>query len=215
MSPYQYPPFIRKFGAAMGLLVSGVAVLSLLAFFPSQSRILTAKIGVICAAISSLGLFIFCLRGPSISDITITAASLVEKIEIMLGLPVSGYVMFSLPHFSPNQPHVFSSEIGVICGLLSSVVVFNFCWAASFAYLTRKRNWSPNACYWVGMPFALLGGALLLVNFYSSDGPKPFLPLAIISLSGSTTALCRKLAFPSMSPEDFYTVPRPPSIFSR
>jgi hypothetical protein len=110
---------------SIGLLVSSVAIVSLLLFSASQPRILGSQIGIACAGLCSMAVFVFCLRTFRMDTVTATVASLSKKL-LVIGLPVSGYAIFSIMYYARQQPHLFSSEIGVMCGLICSFWVLIF-----------------------------------------------------------------------------------------
>jgi hypothetical protein len=109
-----------------GLLISAVAILSLLLFFPSQPKILPAQIGIVCAVFCSVALFSVCFRTPWMSPVT-EIASAFSHILVVAGLPISAFAVFSIMYYAYQLPHFLSSEIGVMCGLLCSFWVFIFC----------------------------------------------------------------------------------------
>ena len=95
-----------------------------------------------------------------------------EKILVLLGIAMSaaGFVWFVTTPDKPPARH-FSASCFNAAGL-SCLWLFTLGWAAVLAYLVRKRDWSPRACAFAGIPIFAAGVTLVFdqqfPTFFSS-----------------------------------------------
>lgn len=138
------PSFAHDLRKAAALLVSSVTVLSLVSSFPAQPKIFLPQLGIVCATLSALTMFVYFWTIQRGDNIPITEASPSQKAFAVFSVPVSLYAQFSLFHFAARLPHSWVPEIGMLGGVVCSLLVFTYCWAATFAYVmpvlgTRRK----------------------------------------------------------------------------
>ena len=131
--------------------------------------------------------------------------SLTTKILVVAGLLFSTSAVAWLALMPVNLPMVLD-RFGFISAFFCAAVTLMFCWGASAAYVARKLNWSPRACYMLGACFFGIPG--LACAFF---GDPPFSSRGTVLLCLSTFAgiVCRKLAYPELT-DDQATAPPPP-----
>ena len=141
-----------------------------------------------------------------VSPTKVLSASAGIKLAVLASLPISGIAWSWLYSLYP-QLHGVGLRSEWFCALTCVYAVFVSCWVASFAYIVRKRNWSPKTCHWAGWPF-LVFTLILWICGHAADASTP----AILSLA--TGAWCRKLAYPAITDKQMVRAePPPPGVF--
>jgi hypothetical protein len=197
-----------------GLILSGTSLLSLGLYLPSEPVSPAIRVGIVCAAVSSLYLFVYYWLLKNQTGTNIAEVSFTRKFAVIAGLPISFYALCVLFRFAFQLPHRLGPEIGMLGGAICSLLVFTFCWAAPFAYVIRQRAWPPSACYAAGIPFIVVGVVFFLRDaFWSPTFPALHVyTLMAIVVAGPVIVRCQKLAFPGLTPSDFFQRRWPPSI---
>jgi|SRR5580700_920612 hypothetical protein len=135
-----------------------------------------------------------------------------RKVEVISGFIVSlaGSLWLLSFTFVYGKPPGILPRLGLMCALLCALGCLMLCWAASFAYLIRKRNWTPRACTLSGFFFMVPGLALFFEDTrYWSVGS------LLTVLSPVAIAYCRKFAFPGITAEQAAAPPPPLSLTSK
>jgi uncharacterized membrane protein len=132
-----------------------------------------------------------------------------RKVLVVAGFFVSFAGLFwvlSCPHKSPE----ILPRLGFVAAMMSTGGAVMFFCAASFAYVVRKRKWSPRSCRWAGLLFGVPAAFLMLTSarFFSVGG-------LLICLMSFTGYICRRLAFPELTDEQAYAPEPPPSLFPK
>jgi len=138
-----------------------------------------------------------------------------EKVAILLGVigPAAGFVwLVALPE-KPSLSQIIP-RLGLIAAIFSCLWLTTLCWAACFAYVSRKRNWSPRGCVLAGVPF-VVAGALF---FFLGDSQSFYVAGSLLCLQSLfATNIARRLAFPDLTAEQAAApapIP-PPSLFPK
>lgn len=147
------------------------------------------------------------------SPTNVLSASTDLKIGVALLLPVSFWGSVSMIIYPPKGlPSAI--DFGVLCAGICCYVVFIFCWSAICAYLIRKLNASPTRCSLAGLPFLIVGVAVLIPEFYRGPSHRASLATLAISATMFAGSECRRLAYPAITPRQLYKLdPRPPGVF--
>jgi hypothetical protein len=136
-----------------------------------------------------------------------------DKAAALLGV-VGGAVGFVWLTAMPDKPSgsQIIPRLGLAAALFSCLWLATLCWAECFAYVMRKKNWSPRGCVLAGVPFLAAGVLFPFLgnsqSFYVSGGL-----LSIQSLFAIGYA--RRLAFPGLPPEKTAASMPPPSFFPK
>lgn len=132
-----------------------------------------------------------------------------RKIAVVGGIFVSFSALLWLVSL-PEKPPEILPRVGFVSAAVCASASLVFSWAALIAYVARRRNWSPRACYLAG---GLSIVAVLFVLAYFADGHGGRAAGLLGGLSTLTAYLCRKLAYPELSDEEA-SAPEPPlSLF--
>src|SRR4029077_3157509 len=140
------------------------------------------------------------MREPSIS----------RKVQISSGLIVSfsGEFWFFSQRY---EPHAFLPTIGFLSAVLCAMGALIYFWAAIFAYLVRKWDWSPRSCGLAGLVFVI---PTFYFFFFATAGLKSIGWLLFLQANLSMY-LCRRIAFPQLTDEQFSAPQPPPSLFPK
>jgi hypothetical protein len=135
-----------------------------------------------------------------------------EKIGALLCVVVSaaGFVwLVTLP-----KPPLISliQRLGFVAAAYSCLWFATLSWAACFAYVSRKRDWSPRACVLAGLPFLAAG---VLVLFLSNNQSLASTCSMLVFQSFFATGIASKLAFPGLTTEQSAALVRPPTLFPK
>jgi len=133
------------------------------------------------------------------------------KIGVVAGFFVSAFALTWLALIPVNLPSVVD-RLGFFCAYCCAAGGVMFCWGAIAAYVARKHNWSPVACFAVGASLFAIPG-LAWPIFHS----QPFAGRGIILLSMANFAgiVCRRLAYPELSDEQATAPPPPLTLFPK
>lgn len=129
---------------------------------------------------------------------------------------VLGYVVFSFVALCwlislSYHPLGYILRIGFICAVLSVMGAFMFSWAVVIAYLARRWGWAPRTCGLAGLIFLLPAA-----YFFISDSPRSMGICALLLGPSSLVGyMCRHLAYPQLTDEEFATPQPPPSLFPK
>ena len=111
------------------------------------------------------------------------------------------------------HPPGYILRFGFISAVLAVMGAFIYSWAVTVAYLARRWGWTPRTCGLAGLVFLVPAA-----YFAISDSPH-FMGICAILLGQSslTGYLCRHLAYPQLTDEEFAAQPsgRPPSLFPK
>jgi hypothetical protein len=133
----------------------------------------------------------------------------IQKLFVIAGFFASLTALLLLL-WLPHKSQGILTRPGFVAAMIcaSGALVF-FC-AALFAYVIRKRKWSPRSCRWAGLLFAVPGVILLVTNarFFSAGG-------LLLCMMGPTGYICRRLAFPALTDEQAFGPEPPPSLISK
>jgi hypothetical protein len=112
----------------------------------------------------------------------------------------------------PYKPAAYLLRIGFISAVFCTMGTLIFCWAAIFAYLVRKWSWSPRSCRLAGLVFLIPA----LYFFFLSNNRRSWSIGAILITQMSLTGyVCRRIAFPQLTDEQFSIPLPPPSLFPK
>ena len=137
-------------------------------------------------------------------------SSINRKVLMLGGLIVSTGGLFWLLTL-PYKPDGYLPRVGFISAVFCTMGTLIFSWAAIFAYLVRKWSWSPRSCGLAGLVFVIPA-----VYFYLSNNPRSWSIGAILITQSSLTGyVCRRIAFPRLTDEQFSTPQPPPSLFPK
>jgi hypothetical protein len=109
------------------------------------------------------------------------------------------------------HPPGYLLRFGFISAVLAVMAAFIFSWAVTIAYLARRRSWSPRTCELAGLVFVVPAAYFFLV----SDSPRVMVICGLLLGPASLTGnLCRHLAFPQLSDDEFASQ-SPPRLFPK
>ena len=134
-----------------------------------------------------------------------------QKITVAAGVVVSSSALLWL-WMPRNVPRVFP-RIGFLCAITCAEAVLAFCWGASFAFLTRKRRWSPRKFLGAGILFMTPG--VLLEWLASPQSYLWFVGSSLFTIGLLSSFVARKLALPGLTPQQIFTPEPPLSILQR
>jgi Na+/melibiose symporter-like transporter len=138
-----------------------------------------------------------------------TKLSTARMIGAVSGLVISCFALVWLMSLN-SRYHDIPSRIGFISAVICALGSLTFCWAASAAYVARKRDWSPRTCRMAGTPLLVLA---LIACIADSHFWRVFLLVA--TNNAMVGFLCRKLAYPDVTDEQA-SAPEPPiSLFQK
>src|SRR4029077_10122379 len=104
------------------------------------------------------------------------------------------------------------ARLGFISAILSASALLILCWGLCVAYIGRKRNWSPRACYIAGSLLFFIPGSLI---FFFGSHPFSGAAAILVCMSSLAGIACRKLAYPELTDEQA-SAPEPPlSMFPK
>jgi hypothetical protein len=132
------------------------------------------------------------------------------KSAILAGLIFSYVALFWLFTVIPARLNLIE-RLGYVSAIFCALAVLSICWAALFAYVAAKRNWTVQDCRWVGV-WLLVPASLLLFADKSHAWP---IATILTSGAGITSYVCRKMAFPGVSDEDAARLEPPPTMFPK
>ena len=132
-----------------------------------------------------------------------------RKVQVLAGFCVSFAGLFWLISV-PYKPPLIVPRIGYVCAIFCTFGCALSCWAAGYAYLVRKLNWSPRSCRWAGLSFVLP----TLVLYFASGQSSSYGPL-VCSQMILGAYLCRRFAFPNVTDEQAFGPEPPLSLFPR
>ena len=109
------------------------------------------------------------------------------------------------------HPPGYFIRFGFISTVLTVMGAFICSWAVTVAYLARRWSLAPRTCGLAGLVFVVPAAYFLLISDSSH-----FLGICglLLGPSGLTGYLCRHLAYPQLSDEEFVAQP-PPSLFPK
>jgi hypothetical protein len=135
--------------------------------------------------------------------------SLGRKIQVLAGFVISFAGLFWLIS-GPQKPPGVVPRTGYACAIFCTFGCALLCWAAAYAYLVKKLNWSPRSCRWAGLSFVVPTLLLVLATGQSSSyGPLLFSQMALGAY------LCRRFAFPNITDEQAFGPEVPLSLFPK
>jgi len=138
-------------------------------------------------------------------------ASISRKVLMLGGLIASTCSLFWLLTL-PYKPDAYLPRIGFISAVFCTMGTLIFCWAAIFAHLARKWSWSPRSCALSGLVFFIPAAYFYLL----SNNPRSWSIGALLITQASLTGyVCRRIAFPQLTDEQFSTSQPPPSLFPK
>jgi hypothetical protein len=110
-----------------------------------------------------------------------------------------------------GRPYNTIGRIGFLCAVFCALGALVLSWSVSFAYLARKRNWSPRTCVKAGWPFAAIG----LVLFFFAGGARLWnLGTMLVCSATFVGYISGRLAYPELSNEQLAT-PKPLTLFPK
>jgi hypothetical protein len=138
------------------------------------------------------------------------------KVMAVAGFVVSlaGFLgLFTMPYRPPET----LSRLGLWAAGLCSVGSLMISWAAVFAYVVRKRKWSPQSCMAAGLLFGIPGVYLSIAGgFFDATSPQLWTVGNILfCMLLPEGYICRWLAFPGMTDEEAAATLPPPSLFPK
>ena len=125
-------------------------------------------------------------------------------------LLVSSFALFWLPS-AFAQPHDALARVGFVCAVFCALGALVLSWSVSFAYLARKRNWSPRTCLKAGWPFAAIG---LLLFFFAGGARLGNLGTMLVCSATFVGYISGRLAYPELSNEQL-AAPKPLTLFPK
>jgi len=115
----------------------------------------------------------------------------------------------------PRDFFSFTERLGWVSVTLSVFALWLFCWSGILAYLAVIYEWSPNRCQKISAPLGFLG---VFLFFFANEGHQ-MIGILLTAQAGIAGLLCRKMAYPRMTEEEFQDSVRrshePPRIFPR
>jgi hypothetical protein len=134
----------------------------------------------------------------------------IRKALVLGGLVFSFVGLFWLLSLSYHPPE-YLLRFGFISAVMAVMGAFIVSWAVAVAYLARRWNWSPRTCGLAGLVFVVPAAYFFLV----SDSPHVMSVCGLLLGSSSLTGnLCRHLAYPQLSDDEFVSQP-PPSLLPK
>lgn len=88
------PSIAHTLRRAAAFLVSSATVLSLVSSFPAQPTIFLSQVGIVCATLAALTMFVYFWTIQRGDNIPITEASLSQKAFAVFSVPVALYAQF-------------------------------------------------------------------------------------------------------------------------
>jgi hypothetical protein len=108
------------------------------------------------------------------------------------------------------HPPEYLLRFGFISAVLSMIGAFSYSWAVTVAYLARRWSWAPRTCGLAGLVFLIPAAYFLISNSLHFMG----ICAILLGPSSLTGYLCRHLAYPQLSDDEFAAQP-PPSLFPK
>ena len=137
--------------------------------------------------------------------------SVSQKIGVVAGVFVSfSALVWLLVYSAWYKPPLFLPRVGFVSAVFCALGCLILCWAAFFAYVVRKCDWTPRACALSGLLFVIPG----LLLFIFDTRYWSFLPL-LMGSSPLTIGTCRKFAFPELTPEQAAAPPPPIRLITK
>jgi hypothetical protein len=136
--------------------------------------------------------------------------SLGVKLTALTGLAIGLIAACWLVSIS-SEPRELIPRLGFVCAGICATACSVVSWAAIFAYIIRKMNWTPKSCVFAGLSLAVPG----LLVFFSNSLHSFWLGILLVTSSTPTTYLCRRLAFPELTDEQASAPPPPIRLFGK
>lgn len=139
--------------------------------------------------------------------------SIHEKLATLIGFVGSagGFVWLVV---LPNKPPLSDliSRLGLIAALFSCLWMATLCWAACFAYISKRRNWSSQGCRFAGIPFWIAA----VLFFFLGKGQSFFTAGSLLFIQALFASdFARRFAFPEITAEQAATPPPPITLFPK
>jgi cytochrome bd-type quinol oxidase subunit 2 len=125
-------------------------------------------------------------------------------------LLVSSFALFWLPS-AFGQPHDALARVGFVCAVFCALGALVLSWSVSFAYLARKRNWSPQTCMKAGLPLAAVG---VLMFFFAGDRRLSSVGSMLACNAILASFVTRRLVYPELT-DDEAVAPKSPTLFPK
>jgi hypothetical protein len=109
------------------------------------------------------------------------------------------------------RPYDILPRLGFLCVVFCALGALVLSWSVSFAYLARKRNWSPRTCLKAGWPFAAIG---LLLFFFAGGARLGNLGTMLVCSATFVGYISGRLAYPELSNEQL-AAPKPLTLFPK
>jgi hypothetical protein len=132
------------------------------------------------------------------------------KVAVVVGFVASYSALLWLFSFRPNH-FAIADRLGYISAVLTALGSLCVSWAAIFALVVRKRNWTIRACRWAGL--ALLVPSAVFLFEPARGGSSPL--VLILCQATLTGYLCRRFAFPAVSDEEAQRPEPLPTMFPK
>ena len=147
----------------------------------------------------------------------IVEPSLSWKIEVVAGflLSLCGFVWLAMS--LPPRPIALADRFGYLSALLCVLALNGICWVLMFAYLGRRRNWSPVACQCSSLFYLLPGVLFVCLNLiFLGEYRFPAIGMPLVLTGIFVGKFCRRMVYPTLTDEQFYEQAHKPfSLFGK